>query len=198
MTSPRERLKAWQEQRGAQARQTWRATDALRRGLVLGVAMVIGGALLHRLAPILLGAPLLIGSVLAILTPLRGRPRIRVRPLPRTVESGQRARLLVDVEPGDGAELVAIRLPSPDKSGIGPVHVVPATARTLVTRMHWDAWGEHFDLRPDHLVAGPDGLWAYGPVVGDEARRAVLPLVRPLPPGRRRHRAAQHPRLPAR
>ena len=92
MTSPRERLKAWQEQRGALARQAWRATDALRRGLVLGVAMVIGGALLHRLAPVLLGAPLLVGSVLALLTPVGGQPRIRVRPLPRTVESGQRAR----------------------------------------------------------------------------------------------------------
>ncbi|HEY3606001.1 MAG TPA: DUF58 domain-containing protein [Pseudonocardiaceae bacterium] len=190
MTSPRQRLKSWQDQRSASARQTWRATDALRRGLVLGVAMVVGGALLHRLAPVLLGAPLLVSSVLALLRPLGGRPTIRARPLPRTVESGQRARLLVDVEPGDGAELVAIRLPSPDRSGIGPVHVVPATARVLVTRMHWDAWGEHADLRPDHLVAGPDGLWAYGPVVGDEARRAVLPVVRPLPPGLLPPRAA--------
>ena len=183
MNRARDRVRAWQEQRGSLARQAWRATDALRRGLVLGVTLVVGGALLHRLAPVLLGAPLLAGSVLALLVPVSGQPRIRVRPLPRTVESGQRVRLMVDVHPGEGAEVVAIRLPSPGKSGIGPVHVVPATATTLATRLHWDAWGEHADLRPDLLVAGPDGLLVYGPVVGDEARRAVLPQVRPLPPG---------------
>ncbi|HEX4703493.1 MAG TPA: DUF58 domain-containing protein, partial [Pseudonocardiaceae bacterium] len=140
MTTPRARLRAYQEQRGTAARQTWRATDALRRGLVLGIALVVGGALLHRLAPVLLGAPLLLGSIMALLTPVGGEPRIRARPLPRTVESGQRARLIMDIDPTPGAELVAIRLPSPEKKGIGPVHVVPASARTLVTRLHWDAW----------------------------------------------------------
>jgi uncharacterized protein (DUF58 family) len=181
--SPQDRIRAWREQHGALARQSWRATDALRRGLVLGVALVVGGALLHRLAPVLLGAPLLVSSTIALLTPVGDRPRLRARPLPRTVESGQRSRLMVDIDPGAGAELVAIRLPSPNKSGVGPIHIVPASARTLATRLRWDAWGEHADLRPDHLVAGPDGLWAYGPVVGDEARRAVLPPVLPLPPG---------------
>jgi len=132
-------VRAWQEQRGSLARQAWRATDALRRGLVLGVAMVVGGALLHRLAPVLLGAPLLVSSALALLVSVGGEPKIKTRPLPRTVESGQRARLMVDIEPGDGAELVAIRLPSPNKSGIGPVHVLPATATTVATRLHWDA-----------------------------------------------------------
>jgi uncharacterized protein (DUF58 family) len=186
----RDRLRAWQEQRGATARQAWRATDALRRGLVLGVAMVVAGALLHRLALVLLGAPLLISSIVALVTPTGGKPVIRVRPLPRTVESGQRSRLLVDIDPGTGAELVAIRLPSPGRSGVGPVHVLPASARTLATRLRWDAWGEHADLRPDHLVAGPDGLWVYGPVVGEEGRRAVLPPVRPIPPGPLPPRAA--------
>lgn len=179
----RDRFRAWQEQRGAKARQAWRATDALRRGLVLGTAMVVVGVLLHRLAPVMLGAPLLIGSIVALVIPVGGQPRIRVRPLPRTVESGQRTRLVVEVDPGVGAELVAIRLPSPGRSGVGPVHVVPASARILSTRLHWDAWGEHADLRPDHLVAGPDGLWVYGPVVGEEGRRAVLPPIRPIPSG---------------
>jgi uncharacterized protein (DUF58 family) len=178
----RDRYRAWQEQRGTSARRSWRATDALRRGLVLGVTLVVAGVLLHRLAPVLLGAPLLISSIVALVAPVGGRPRIGVRPLPRTVESGQRTRLLVDVDPGPGAELVAVRLPSPGRSGVGPVHVVPASARVLSTRLHWDAWGEHADLRPDHLVAGPDGLWVYGPVVGQEGRRAVLPPVRPIPP----------------
>ena len=183
MTRAGARVRAWQEQRGALARQAWRATDALRRGLVLGVALVVGGVLLHSLAPVLLGAPLLASSALSLLIPVGGQPRTTIRPLPRTVETGQRARLLVDVEPGDGAELVAIRLPSPHRSGVGPVHVVPATATTLATNLRWDAWGEHAELRPDLMVAGPDGLLAYGPMVGDEARRAVLPQVRPLPPG---------------
>jgi uncharacterized protein (DUF58 family) len=190
MTSARQRLHAWQERRSAAARLTWRATDALRRGLVLGVVLVVGGALLHRLAPVLIGAPLLIGSVLSLLTPVGGRPSIRARPLPRTVESGQRARLLVDVDPGTGAELVAIRLPAPGRSGVGPVYVVPATATTLATGLRWDAWGDHADFRPDHLVAGPDGLWTYGPVLGEEARRAVLPPVLPMPAGPLPPRAA--------
>jgi uncharacterized protein (DUF58 family) len=126
----------------------------------------------------------------SLLTPVGGRPDVRVRPLPRTVESGQRSRLFVDVDPGAGAELVAVRLPAPGRSGVGPVHVVPGTAVTLTTRLHWDAWGEHSDLRPDHLVAGPDGLWTYGPVLGTEGRRAVLPPVPPMPPAPLPPRAA--------
>ncbi|HEY0805344.1 MAG TPA: DUF58 domain-containing protein, partial [Pseudonocardiaceae bacterium] len=66
MKTPQDRIRAWREQHGALARQSWRATDALRRGLVLGVALVVGGALLHRLAPVLLGAPLLVSSTIAL------------------------------------------------------------------------------------------------------------------------------------
>jgi uncharacterized protein (DUF58 family) len=178
-----ERFRSWQERRTKAAIRAWHATDALRRGLVLGVALVAVGVLLHRLAPLLLGAPLLISSLVALARPVRGTPSIRVRPLPRTVETGARARLLVDVEPGDGAELVAIRLPSPRFSDTGPVHLLPASARTLATNLRWDAWGDRADIRPDHLVAGPDGLWTYGPVLADEGRRAVLPPVLPMAGG---------------
>ncbi len=190
MSTAGQRLRAWQERRTGSARRVWRATDALRRGLVLGVAMVVAGALLHRLAPVLLGAPLLISSIVSMLTPVGGRPVIRARPLPRSVESGARARLLVDVDPGDGAEFVAIRLPVTGKEGVGPVHLLPASARTLGTRLHWDAWGDRPDFRADHLVAGADGLWTHGPVLGEEARRAVLPPVLPMPAGPLPPRAA--------
>lgn len=179
----RGRYQAWQEQRTLAARRAWRVTDALRRGLVLGAGLVAGGVLAHRLEPVLLGVPLLLSGAVALVGPPEGTPRVRVRPVPRTVEVGQRVRLLVDVDPGGGAELVAIRLPDPRRAGPGPVHVVQATAGTLGTRLRWDAWGEHTDLRPDHLVAGPDALLVYGPVVGEESRRAVLPAVTPIPAG---------------
>jgi len=183
MSSAPDRWRKFQERRNANARRAWRATDALRRGLVLGVAMVVAGALLHRLAPVLLGAPLLISSIIALATPVGGRPTVRLRPLPRTVETGQRARLLLDVDPGIGAELVAVRLPRPHQAGVGPVHLVPANTMTLATRLRWDAWGDRSDVRPDHLVAGVDGLWTYGPELGEEGRRAVLPPVLPMPGG---------------
>lgn len=178
-----ERLRAWQARRTKAAIRVWHATDALRRGLVLGVALVAAGVLLHRMAPLLLGAPLLVSSLVALARPVAGVPSIRVRPLPRTVETGARARLLVDVDPGDGAELVAIRLPSPKSRDTGPVHLLPASATTLATNLRWDAWGDRADVRPDHLVAGTDGLLIYGPVLGDEGRRAVLPRVLPMAGG---------------
>ncbi|HEY3754439.1 MAG TPA: DUF58 domain-containing protein [Pseudonocardiaceae bacterium] len=183
MSSAKDRFRVWQLRRTTEATRTWRGTDALRRGLVLGVGMVVVGALLHQLSIVLLGAPLLISSLVAVATPVGGRPSVRVRPLPRTVETGQRARLLVDVNPGEGAELIAIRLPRPNRPGIGPVHLVPASAVRLATQLRWDAWGDRADLRPDHLMAGADGLWIYGPALGEEGRRAVLPPVLPMAGG---------------
>jgi uncharacterized protein (DUF58 family) len=177
------RFETWLARRSKAAGRTWRGTDALRRGLVVGVGLVVAGVVLHRVAAVLLGAPLLVSTMVALATPLRGKPALRVRPLPRSVESGQRARLLVDFDPGIGTEIVAIRLPRPDRHGPGPVYVVPAAVLTLATRLSWDTWGEHVDFRPDHLVAGPDGLWTYGPALADERRRAVLPPVLPMPGG---------------
>jgi uncharacterized protein (DUF58 family) len=183
MSLARQRYRRWQERRTAAASRRWRGTDALRRGLVVGVGLVVAGVVLHELTAVLLGAPLLVSTGLSLSVRLGGPPSVRVRPLPRTAEAGQRARLLVDVDPGPGAELVAIRLPRPNKPGIGPVYVVPASEVTLATNLRWDAWGDQSDFRVDHLVAGPDGLWTYGPVLGDEGRRAVLPPVLPMPGG---------------
>jgi uncharacterized protein (DUF58 family) len=183
MIGPARRVRAWREQYSATARDSWRSTDALRRGLVLGAALVVAAVLLHHLAFLLFGAPLLAGSVLALYQGVTGTPSATPRPMPRTVESGHRARLLVDLDPGQGAELVAIRLPDPGDAGPGPVHLLPADAGVLTTRLHWDRWGETIDFRPDLLVAGPDALLVHGPVVGREGRRVVLPAVLPLPPG---------------
>lgn len=183
MIHAQRRFAIWQVRRTRSAAREWRGTDALRRGLVLGVGMVVVGALLHELALVLLGAPLLVSAAVAVANPVHGRPRVRIRPLPRSVESGARARLLIDVDPGQGAEFVAIRVPTPNRPGPGRVHLVPAAVGTLATRLAWDAWGDRVDVRPDHLMAGTDGLWIYGPALGDEGRRAVLPPVLPLPGG---------------
>ena len=159
----------------------WHPTDALVRGLALGVGMVVLGGLLHEVELVLFGAPLLISTLLALVTPVVGTPEVRVRGLPRTGEIGA-AKSVVEVEPGLGAEVMAIRLPGIGE-GIGPVHLVPASAREIEVVLRRDAWGEGVDLRPDHLVAGPDALFVHGPVTAVERGRVILPPVEALPAG---------------
>ncbi|GAB2989896.1 DUF58 domain-containing protein [Saccharothrix stipae] len=174
----RERLReAFTSGRGAH----WHATDALVRGLALGIGMVVLGGLLHRVELVLLGAPLLISTLLALVTPVLGTPEVTVRGLPRTGEIGA-AKSVVEVDPGQGAEVMAIRLPGVG-AGIGPVHLVAATAREIEVVLRRDAWGEGVDLRPDHLVAGPDALFVHGPVTAAERGRVILPPVEALPAG---------------
>ncbi|MEU4745820.1 DUF58 domain-containing protein, partial [Actinosynnema sp. NPDC023658] len=156
----------------------WHPTDALVRGLVLGIGMVVLGALLHEVALVLFGAPLLISTLLALVTPVVGTPEVRVRALPRTGEIGA-AKSVVEVEPGPGAEVVAIRLPGVG-AGIGPVHLVAESAREIEVVLRRDAWGEGVDLRPDHLVAGPDALFVHGPITAPERGRVILPPVEAL------------------
>src|SRR5690606_14928157 len=131
--------------------------DALVRGLGLGVGMVVLGGLLHEVVLVLFGAPLLISALLALLTPVSGVPRVAVRGLPRTGEVGA-GRSVVEVDPGAGAEVMAIRLPGVG-AGAGPVHLLPASARGIEVVLRREAWGEGVDVRPDHLVAGPDALF---------------------------------------
>ncbi|MFI9011921.1 DUF58 domain-containing protein [Actinosynnema sp. NPDC053489] len=159
----------------------WHPTDALVRGLVLGLGMVVLGALAHEVALVFLGAPLLVSTLLALVTPVGGTPVVRVRGLPRTGEVGA-AKSVVEVEPGPGAEVLAIRLPGVGE-GIGPVHLLPAAAREIEVVLRRDAWGEGVDLRPDHLVAGPDALFVHGPVTAPERGRVILPPVEALPAG---------------
>ncbi|MFD7655219.1 DUF58 domain-containing protein [Actinosynnema sp. NPDC059797] len=166
----------------------WHPTDALVRGLVLGVGLVVLGGLLHEVELVLFGAPLLISTLLALVTPVGGEPEVRVRALPRTGEVGT-ARSAVEVDPGLGAEVLAIRLPVAG-DGIGPVHLLPASAREIGFALRRDDWGEGVDLRPDHLVAGPDALLVHGPVTAPERGRIILPPVEPLPAGLLPARAA--------
>jgi uncharacterized protein (DUF58 family) len=166
----------------------WRPTDALYRGLVCGLGLIACGLVLHQPALLLLGAPLLISAALG--TTANGEPKLTVGARPKTVEQGSDDKLVVTVDPGKGAELVAVRLPRPGSTGVGRVHLLPAGVKTLRTNLRWDAWGEGVELRPDHLVSGQDGLLVYGPVVGPESRRLVLPPVTEVPVGPLPPRAA--------
>ncbi|GAA0215763.1 DUF58 domain-containing protein [Saccharothrix mutabilis subsp. mutabilis] len=159
----------------------WHPTDALVRGAALGVGLVVVGGLIHRVELVLFGAPLLVSTLIALVAKVGGKPVVAVRGLPRTGEVGA-AKSLVEVDAGSGAEVVAIRLPA-GGPGLGPVHLLPAGTRSVEVVLRRDAWGEGVDLRPDHLVAGPDGLLVFGPVTAAERGRVILPPVHQLPAG---------------
>ncbi|HEY3263466.1 MAG TPA: DUF58 domain-containing protein [Pseudonocardiaceae bacterium] len=168
----------------------WEPTDALRRGLLVGVGLVAFGALWHRLDVLLIGAPLL----LATLVGLTGRPSgpvvVRPLPAPRLVDVVHDRQLSVEVDCGGVAEVLALRLPQPGRGGAGRVHVLPAGRFRLTCSRGSDGWGEAIVLRTDHLLAGRDCLMVYGPVVGAATRQVVLPPVDPLPAGPLPPRAA--------
>jgi uncharacterized protein (DUF58 family) len=164
--------------------ERWRSTDAMYRAVVCGVGLVVAGVLAHSLTLVLLGAPLLISAVLAVARPQPAHePVVRQPRVPRTLESGERAKVIFDIEAEPGVELVALRAPRPDSAGVGQVHLLPGSVDHVRTELRHMGWGEGVDLRPDHLFAGPDALRVHGPHVGDEGRRTVLPPVRPLPAG---------------
>ncbi|HEV2779151.1 MAG TPA: DUF58 domain-containing protein, partial [Actinophytocola sp.] len=178
----------WMQARRSQGTAGWRTTDALTRGLVCGLGLVAAGLVAHQPALLLLGAPLLLSAALGVAA--HGTPAVTAHPRPRSAEQGRSELLTVSIDPGRRTELVAIRMPRPGSTGLGQVHLLPASATTVRTRVRWDAWGEGVELRPDHLMAGPDGLLAFGPVVGQESRRTVLPPVSLVPPGPLPPRAA--------
>jgi uncharacterized protein (DUF58 family) len=175
--------RAWR----GQATAGWRPSDALYRGAVCGLGLVVAGLVLHQPVLVLTGAPLLISVALGI--GVSGDPVVAVRRRSRTAEARREDLLEVAVDPGLGSELVAIRMPLPGQ-GIGPVHLVAARVTTVRVRVRHDAWGEGVELRPDHLVAGPDGLLVFGPVTAAESRRVVLPPVTMVEPGPLPPRAA--------
>jgi len=84
----------------------------------------------------------------------------------------------------------ALRMPLPDTPGVGVVHLLPASAAEVRTRLSFRVWGQGIYLRPDYLFASHDGLYMYGPVVGAGAHQTVLPPIDPLPPGPLPPRAA--------
>jgi uncharacterized protein (DUF58 family) len=187
----------------------WHATDALSRAVLLGVGLVVLGGLLHRVELVLFAAPFLISTLLAVSVRVGGHPTVTVRPLPRTAEPGA-ATTAVTVDPAQGAELLAVRLPAPEVQrkwrslhwmqrtplslhsgvGVGVVHLLPAAVGPVVVRLRREAWGDGVDLRADHLFAGPDALLVFGPVVGAERSRILLPPIETLPTGLLPARAA--------
>ena len=167
--------------------QHWHATDALHRGLFIGVGLVAFGALVHRIELVLVGAPLLLATIAVVGRPAGdrtgGTPVVRALPAPRLVESVGGRRLTVEVDTGRGAELVAVRLPVAGRAGPGQVHVLPAGHYHVQCSAGAAGWGEAIVLRPDHLVSGPDCRSVYGPVVGLATRQITLPPADPLPAG---------------
>ena len=154
----------------------WHPTDAYSRAVWLGVGLVVAGLFLHQVELILFGTPLIL-SVLLSHKP-KGKPAVDVRPVPRGAGAGL-VHTVAHVEAAD-AEICVIKLPQGRKA-------VPAQSPDLAVEIRRDAWGPGVDLRLDHLFAGPDGMHVYGPIVGTEHVRTILPPVEhhpagPLPP----------------
>ncbi|MCP2246186.1 DUF58 domain-containing protein [Lentzea aerocolonigenes] len=154
----------------------WHSTDAYSRAVWLGAGLVAAGMFLHQVELVLFGVPLVL-SVLITNKP-KGTPTVSVRPVPR----GEGAGVVHTVAHVDGAdaELAVVKLPGGPK-------VVPVHSPDLPVEIRRDAWGPGVDVRLDHLFAGPDGMHVYGPIVGTEHVRTILPPVEhhpagPLPP----------------
>jgi uncharacterized protein (DUF58 family) len=161
----------------------WRNTDAMYRAVVVGIGLIVAGVLVHRIELVLFGAPLLISAMFAMAQPQPGDPVVRPPHVPRALETGQRAQAVFEVDAGPGVEFVALRAPRANTRGVGHVHLLPGTISEVQTELGGANWGEGVDLRPDRLFAGPDALRVYGPLVGAEGRRMILPPIRLLPAG---------------
>ncbi|MFS8102019.1 DUF58 domain-containing protein [Lentzea alba] len=154
----------------------WHATDAYARAVWLGVGLVVSGLFLHQVELVLFGVPFVL-SLLLTHKP-HGKPTVVVRPVPRGAGAGV-VHTVAHVD-GVDAEIAVVKLP-------GGVRAIPAHSPDLPVEVRRDAWGPGVDLRLDHLFAGPDGMHAYGPIVGTEHVRTILPPVEhhpagPLPP----------------
>jgi len=164
----------------------WAPTDALRRGLILGIGLVAFGALVHRLEAVLIGAPVLLTTIISLVTCLgrgSGTPTVRALPLPRLIEPGTERLMIIDVDCDPADELLAVRLPQARRKGPGRIHLLPAGRYRIRCPVRWSEWGEAIVMRPDHLVASADTLAVYGPVVGVATRQITLPPFDVLPPG---------------
>jgi uncharacterized protein (DUF58 family) len=157
----------------------WRRTDALTRAVACGFGLAVFGVVLHRLELLLVGAPLLVSALLV--TPPSGRPKVRAVQLLDTVEAGRTNDVTVLMEPGQGAVFAGLRMPVASRSGVGPVHLLPAVDGRIHAQIRWSTWGQSDYLRPDHLFASHDGLYVFGPIVGRTASHTVLPPIEPLP-----------------
>ncbi|WP_045310008.1 DUF58 domain-containing protein [Lentzea aerocolonigenes] len=154
----------------------WHPTDAYSRAVWLGAGLVVAGMFLHQVEMVLFGVPLVLSVLLAHVP--QGKPTVSVRPVPRGAGAGV-VHTVAQVDGAD-AEIAVIKLP-------GGIKAVPAHSPDLPVEIRRDAWGPGVDLRLDHLFAGPDGMYVYGPIVGVEHVRTILPPVEhhpsgPLPP----------------
>ncbi len=163
--------------------ETWHSTETMRRALLLGVGLAVVGVIMHKVELVLVGAPLVLSGVLALLARPSGLPRVKVTPPPRTAESTDTTSVIVEIEPGENAELLAIRLPTKGVRGPGVVHLLPASVRRVSAPLRRSAWGVGVDVRVDHLLAGADAMVVHGPMVGSEMSRNVLPPLDKLPVG---------------
>jgi uncharacterized protein (DUF58 family) len=164
----------------------WEPTDALRRGLVLGIGLVAFGALVHRPEAVLIGAPLLLTTIISLAAAARRRaavPAVRALPLPRLTEPGTERVMIIDVDCDPADELLAVRLPQPARKGPGRIHLLAAGRYRIRCLAKWSEWGEAIVMRPDHLVASADTLAVYGPVVGVATSQITLPPIDALPAG---------------
>jgi uncharacterized protein (DUF58 family) len=176
---PGHRARRWFLGRRAVRTMGWRRTDALTRGIACGFGLVVAGLLIHRLELMLIGAPLLV-SVLLVAPP-SGHPRVRALRAGETTGAGEISTVTVSMDPGRGAVLAGLRMPVASRTGVGPVHLLPAVSGRYSVRIKWGRWGQADYLRPDHLLASHDGLYVLGPVVGRTATHTVLPPIQPLP-----------------
>jgi hypothetical protein len=165
----------------------WQSTDALRRGLILGVGLVAFGALIHRLEAVLIGAPLLMTTVISLVATASrggsGTPAVRALPVPRLIEPDTERFMFIDVDCDPANELLAVRLPEATHKGPGRVHLLPAGRYRIRCPARRSEWGEAVVMRPDHLVASADSLAVYGPVVAVATRQITLPPIDVLPAG---------------
>jgi len=173
------RARRWFLGRRAVRSLGWRPTDALTRAVACGFGLAVAGVVLHRLELLLVGAPLLDSALLVV--PPKATPRVRPVKLLDTVESGRANEVTVAMEPGDGAVLAALRMPVPSRSGVGPVHLLPAVDGRVHAKIQWSSWGQSDYLRADHLFASHDGCYVFGPIVGRTASHTVLPPIEPVP-----------------
>src|SRR5438093_12577070 len=112
---PESRSVRWILARRNQGVLGWRGTDALARATLCGLGLIAAGLVLHQPGLLLLGTPLLASGALGAVAP--DVPTVAILRRPRVVEEGSSDQLAANIDAGPGAELVAIRMPTPAGSG---------------------------------------------------------------------------------
>lgn len=181
-------------------RRAWRPSTALTRAVWLPIVLMATGLAIGRVEFVLLGMPFAVSSVLALSESGRlGRTLARAEHPsppkvsavgPQTVNERDEVTLGITIEPSD-AEIVTVVLPPPiqDQPSRTVAVVAPTDERRqIVCNTTALTWGIQQLARPDHMSAGPDGLYIDGPREGTPLTPRVLPgepalmQTGPLPP----------------